>query len=642
LSRAHVLVVVLAVLLLRLPFLDIGPQWDDYNYLTAARYALAHPAHPSHVEYVFLGERVSMRGHPHPPGVAWMLAGLMAVLGPYRAVPFHAAWLVFSVVAALSMLALARRFVPQRALEATLLFLVVPASMVSGTSLESDLPFLAFWTLSVALFAAAEERRSVPLLIGAAVSAAAASMVAYTAFLLAGVFALYLRWKRSDWKAAWAVTAVPFVVIGAYQLFEWLTGGALPASQLAGNFEAYRLQRLGNKLRSAVAETAHLGLLLSPVVWAALVRGAPRWTWAAGLLAAAAGAAADPNPWFWLPLGFGAFALAWMASRWNVEEDRFLTGWVLLYWVAALAIFFAGAARYLLPLAAPAALLAARALEQRRTWLHVGIAAGLCLGLAAAAVNAAYWNSCRDFTRAALALAGGHRVWVSGEWGLRETAEALGAQPLERGTLLAPGDFLMRSALIGQILFESGGNRLAPRARWVVAPWPPLRIVGLDARSSYATAAFGLRPFGWSSGPVDILTLDEAVPVPPALAWLPMSAPETETQIVSGVYGLEAGQWRWMSGRAVFRLKPPATAEPVRAQIAIPDAVPGRTVRMELDGRVIAERTFPAPGTYTLESAPLAPGPGDVTLTLTIDRTMQPPGDGRRLGMIVSAVGFKR
>ena len=49
---------------------------------------------------------------------------------------------------------LARRFVPPRALEATLLFCAVPAFVVNGNSLEADLPFLAFWLLSIALVVA--------------------------------------------------------------------------------------------------------------------------------------------------------------------------------------------------------------------------------------------------------------------------------------------------------------------------------------------------------------------------------------------------------------------------------------------------------------------------------------------------------
>ena len=36
-----------------------------------------------------------------------------------------------------------------------------------------------------------------------------------------------------------------------------------------------------------------------------------------------------------------------------------------------------------------------------------------------------------------------------------------------------------------------------------------------------------------------------------------MNAPEADQQIVSGVYQLEEGRYRWMAGRAVVLLKRP-------------------------------------------------------------------------------------
>ena len=65
-----------------------------------------------------------MRGHPHPPLNAWILAGLLAMFGDVYEVPFHAAYIVFSLIAAIGMWSLARRFTDWP-LGATLLFLAV-------------------------------------------------------------------------------------------------------------------------------------------------------------------------------------------------------------------------------------------------------------------------------------------------------------------------------------------------------------------------------------------------------------------------------------------------------------------------------------------------------------------------------------
>ena len=145
------------VLLLRLPFLYQAIQGDDVYYLAGAQHAQIDPLHPNHARYVFLGKVVEMQGHPHPPLNAWTLGALLALFGDVHEVPFHAAYVLFSAVAALAMYSLAGRF-SSRPMLATLLFLATPAFVVNGNSLESDLPLLAFWLASVALFVAAADK----------------------------------------------------------------------------------------------------------------------------------------------------------------------------------------------------------------------------------------------------------------------------------------------------------------------------------------------------------------------------------------------------------------------------------------------------------------------------------------------------
>lgn len=638
--RRQAALVIFVVLLLRLPFLNVAAQWDDFNYLDAAEYTLTNPAHPSHIQYVFQGERHTMRGHPHPPGMAWILAGVMAVLGPFHEKPYHAVFLVFSLTAALSMLVLARRFVPQHAVQATLLFLAVPATMVSGTSFESDMPLLAFWTLAMALFIEGVERHNGQLLAGSAVAMAAASMVAYSAFLIAPICFVYLWLRRCGWRAAWMVLASPFVTIGGYQLYERVTGGSLPAGELMGHFRNYGLQRLEMKIRNAVGLLGHLGLVLSPVAGIALAMRSGWWTWALAGTAAPIAAIVDPHPLFWAPISCGVLLLGWVLHRLKDPEDRFLASWVLLYLVAALAIFFAGAARYLLPIGAPLALLAARHLSKRTAVLWAAIALNIGLGLGMAWVNAQHWNTCRAFARQAMERAQGRRTWIAAEWGLRHYAEELGAKPLLRGTVLEPGDLLLTSKLSGDIPYGQGGNRLVELLKFDIRPTLPLRIAGLGDGAGYATIGWGLRALGWGSTPVDELALYEAVREKPELSVLPMGTAAVERQLVSGVHGIEQGAWRWAEQRSVYVLKVPSKRSQLSASIYIPDDAPGRVVRIELNGKVVAEKRFERPGSYQIESPALEIDGESATVALTIDKGFQPPGDFRRLGLIVSTIGL--
>src|SRR3989442_3799167 len=120
--RLKLLLVLAFVVLLRLPFLNQAVQGDDVYYLAEAQHALIEPLHPTHFHYVFLGNSVDMRGHSHPPMNAWILAGLLSVFGDVYERPFHAAYVVFSLIAAAAMWTLARRFSPHPFL-ATLRFI---------------------------------------------------------------------------------------------------------------------------------------------------------------------------------------------------------------------------------------------------------------------------------------------------------------------------------------------------------------------------------------------------------------------------------------------------------------------------------------------------------------------------------------
>src|SRR5579871_3903001 len=246
----YVFAIVLAVVfLIRLPFLNQAIQGDDVYYLAAAEHAQIDPLDPNHVEYVFMGSRVDLRGFPHPPGNAWFLAILIAVFGEVREIPYHAAYMLFSLVAACAMWSLARRFSPHP-LWATLLFLAVPAFVINGNSLESDLPFLACWMAAVACFAAGRD-------LWAAIAMALAALCAFQAAFLTPILWVYVWFYRRRDRRAWMLTLVAPATLIVWQLWERWYSGALPVAVSAGYMNSYGLQALANKLRSAPALTVH-------------------------------------------------------------------------------------------------------------------------------------------------------------------------------------------------------------------------------------------------------------------------------------------------------------------------------------------------------------------------------------------------
>ena len=584
-----VALVLAVVLLIRLPFLNQAIQGDEVYYFAAAEHALIDPLHPNHVQYIFLGDRVDLRGYPHPPFNAWFLGLLLAVMGDIHEVPFHAAYILFSVIAALAMWSLAKRFSPHP-LWATLLFLAVPAFVVNGNSLESDLPFLAFWMAAVACFVAGKWRP-------AAIAMVLAALSAFQAVFLTPILAIHVWIYRRKDRNAWLLTLVPPATILGWELFERLSSGTLPAAVAAGYMSSYGLQALANKLRNAAALAVHACFMVFPAL---------------------------------LP---GAILLAWKRRD---RETTFLAAWIALFFGGAVIVFFAGSARYLLPMAAPVVLLVSR---QRPRWLAIGFAAQLALSLALATVNYQHWDGYRRFARQIRAATAGHRVYIDGEWGLRYYMEADGGLPLERGQVLRAGDIVVSSQLAYPIAFTAPTALIAEQA---IRATLPLQLIGLEARSGYSTATKGLRPFDLSTAPIDIVRAAVVLDRHPALSYLPMNAPEAPAQIISGLYDVESSAWRWMAESAVVLLKSPAQPLPLEAVFTIPDPAPARHVELLLNGRVVASATYGGPGAYTLKSPPQSPAGETATVTLTVDRTFSAPGDRRELGVVVAGMGFRQ
>ena len=277
-------------------------------------------------------------------------------------------------------------------------------------------------------------------------------------------------------------------------------------------------------------------------------------------------------------------AIAWCVTR----KPDFITAWVAIFFAGALVIFFAGSARYLLPMAAPIAIL----VSNQRRWVIPAFAANLAIGLCLAFANYQHWDGYRQIALQIRKEIAEKRVWINAEWGLRFYLESEGALPLSRTQAVQDGDWVVSSALA---LPFSITAPTAPVLERDITATLPFRLIGLNSRSGYSTASAGLRPFDIATGPIDHVRVDAVLERKPVLSYLPMTAPEAQSQIVSGVYQLE-GQWRWTSGRAMLLLKPPPAPAPVQLKIFIPDPAPARKITVAIDNNVIHEQTFPVPG----------------------------------------------
>jgi len=585
------LIIVALILLIRLPFLNQAVQGDDVYYLAAATHAQIDPLHPNHVHYIFEGRDVDFRGYPHPPLNAWCLAALIAIFGAVREVPFHAAYIAFSLVIAWATWTLAKRFSPQP-LWATLIALVTPAFVINGNSFESDIPFLAFWLSGIAVFISAVDRRSPIRLLLSSLLLILASLTAMQVVLAVPILAVYVFLNSRRWPQAWAAVLAPVIGIAGWQTFEYLTDGRIPALVSAGYQQAYGYQRLTLKLRNAAALSVHALFLVFPPLLL-------MWCWP-------------------------------MAGTQSRKDRLFLLSYSLLFFLGAILFFFAGSARYLLPLAAPIAILVSTA---RPLFLKIAFFTYLPLSLLLATANYQHWNQTRTFAQS---LPNDRRIWVNAEWGLRHYLEDRGALPVREGQQIPPGDLVVSSELAYPVAYSHAGSIPVITTQQNIHPAIPLRLIGLDTHSAYSTASKGLLPFGISNGTLDRLRAETLVPKLPAREYVDLALPDANDQIASGIYAADGNPWRWMAKSGTFLLKQPATPTPIQVRLYIPDAAPARTITLTLDNKPIATQTFPGPGTYTIETQPQS----GTVLTVTADQTFSVPSDHRTLGIVLIGAGF--
>ena len=244
---------------------------------------------------------------------------------------------------------------------------------------------------------------------------------------------------------------------------------------LFGYASSPSLSRIGLKGASALALLEHLGVLVTlvPLAWRRCGALAP------GLLA---GYLVTDYPWWerlllvvFVALGVNALVWLWGARR----RQPVLAAWCLLYFAFACVAFFAGAARYLLPLAAPMVLLFVLQFRDRPRVLWLALAVNLVLGLN---ISFAAYEFARVYAH--VAPPPGRPFLVNGEWGFRYYMVARGGQPLEAVSVPTPGEWIVASKLSLAGNYDSLAEEIATPLRSVdLRVRTPLRLVDRHAHS---------------------------------------------------------------------------------------------------------------------------------------------------------------
>jgi len=496
--RRDLAILALFTLLLHAPFLMTPVQGDEVNYLDTAREVFRQPLTPQNFQFVFQGRVVDMAGHPHPPlnaylvAIPWMLAGQFSVFW------FHAYYLLFALAISFAAYALAAQFTTQP-LWAALLMAASPIVQVNLNTVASpEPPTLAFVLIGAAAFMARRFAVS-----GIALSLA--GLTALQALALPPILLLsYVIKRERPEQSAWLALAAPYAALGGWQALQFALIHRLPFGVLFGYVREPGLSGPGIKASSALALLQHLGVLVTLIPVA-------RWRLWAVIPGVLACLLATSYPWWeralllvFMTLGVNALLWLWSARKTN----PFLAGWALLYFAFAAVVFFAGASRYLLPLAAPVVLLFVMQYGNRTRWLRAALAFNVILGL-----NIAF--AAHEFARvyAGVEPPPGRNFLVNGEWGFRYYMLQRGGRMLETYSVHAPGEWIVASELSLAGKYDSLAEETAVEMKTEdLRVRTPLRLIDRYAHSGFSSAAAGLLPFSFSNRPLDRITYSRTSP----------------------------------------------------------------------------------------------------------------------------------
>jgi 4-amino-4-deoxy-L-arabinose transferase-like glycosyltransferase len=454
------------------PFANKAIQTDDALFVWTGQWILGHP-------FDFFGGTTNWWystipmwvANWNPPLMSYFLAAIASIFG-WAEIPLHIGCIGAAFAAAAGIYTLAKMWCPNPVL-ATVISIFTPAFLVSSTTLMCDVPTLAFWVWSVAVFARGLETEACWQFALAGLLAALAILTKYSAImllpLLAAMGVLYRR------KVGWWLMAVvvPLIIMALYEWFTFRLYGHGLISAANRYAQSDRFGFPGGATAKAMVALAFAGGSLLPVFFLGpwLWR---RQTWLIGGTAGLAGllgafALHNPgliHPWIdpaaWNHWGFrlevalliiAGLQLILIATvdLWQKRDNHSM---MLFLWIIGVLIFagvlnWAINARSFLPAAPAAAILAVRRLKAVNYNLPVTLSAPMCLAVLVALCLVVADYQTANVTRlfatqiAGKYTAGGHQLWIEGHQGFQYYLERFGGKSIDvESSVLEPGDIV--------------------------------------------------------------------------------------------------------------------------------------------------------------------------------------------------------
>ena len=159
-----------------------------------------------------------------------------------------------------------------------------------------------------------------------------------------------------------------------------------------------------------------------------------------------------------------------------------------------------------------------------------------------------------------------------------------------------------------------------------------------------------LAPTGCKNKKVKVQATDEETPR--MASAVSMGDPKADTQLAAGLYGVEAGAWRWTAKQFTVVLRPPSGSAQKGGKLELKLTVPPvvieklKTISLsaKANGSALPPETYTQAGDYVYtRDVPAGALAGDsVRIDFQLDKAIPPSGsDLRELGIIVLSAGLE-
>ena len=249
-NLAKIWIIILFLFIITLPFLNRAIAVDDIYILAIADHVIEKPLDPYNFDW-YGQNRPLQRAYDtatKPPLVPYYL-GLMKFFFGNSEVILHTFFMVFSIVAAISMFYLSKRFT-KWPLAATLLLISIPIFSVTSHNFMLDLPVLTFFLLSCITFINGVDNDKKISLVLSGLFVALAFLTKYNAIILFPLLISYaLLRKKAKYIGYLSLSLILILIWSLNELYHygsvhsaniflnWHTTGNLSSSIISKVFD---------------------------------------------------------------------------------------------------------------------------------------------------------------------------------------------------------------------------------------------------------------------------------------------------------------------------------------------------------------------------------------------------------------------